>query len=217
MNVLGHDQRIDANSLLGPSGGIGAGIGSPPPMPNGIRGATGGPRFGGGGGGPMPRMSSSPATTSSSRSPMGGTGGPPAPGGGMKRNRPGLKLSDMGIGTEPLVPPQRGPPGVSHGLGSTTGTRAAPPKLSSGGGGGGNAMGSAFANFSKIVDPSGRLNFGGKAILHASGVEFGNGTSFKINMEDLELKQELGKGNYGTVRKVRHTTTNVEMAMKVSF
>jgi len=214
MNVLGHDQRIDANSILGNGGSIGMGSGGPTNGfrggPPGSSGGSGGPRFGGGGGGPM---------SSSSR--PGGISGPPSSM-GMKKNRPGLKLSDMGIGPEPSAPPQRGPPGVAHGLGTGMGNRAAPPRLPSGsgsstGGNGGGAMGSAFANFSKIVDPSGRLNFGGKAILHASGVEFGNGTSFKINMEDLKLMQELGKGNYGTVRKVKHMTTNVEMAMKVSF
>lgn len=78
----------------------------------------------------------------------------------------------------------------------------------------GGLMSSAFSEFSDVIDPSGRLNFAGKAILHASGVEFGNGTSFKINMEDLELHDVLGKGNYGEVRKVRHTKTGVEMAMK---
>lgn len=52
--------------------------------------------------------------------------------------------------------------------------------------------------------------------MHKSGVEFRNGTKFQINMEDLELLDELGRGNYGTVRKVRHTRTKVEMAMKVS-
>lgn len=36
-------------------------------------------------------------------------------------------------------------------------------------------------------------------------------------MEDLELLDELGKGNYGTVRKVLHTRTKVHMAMKVSI
>ncbi|PWN35483.1 kinase-like protein [Meira miltonrushii] len=33
-------------------------------------------------------------------------------------------------------------------------------------------------------------------------------------MDDLDLLDELGKGAYGTVRKVRHTKTRVEMAMK---
>ncbi|GAA5816968.1 hypothetical protein MFLAVUS_010503 [Mucor flavus] len=71
-----------------------------------------------------------------------------------------------------------------------------------------------FANFSKYVDPSGKLNFAGKAIIHADGVDFSNGNSFAIKMDDLILKEELGKGQYGTVQKVKHRVTNVTMAMK---
>ncbi|CAO3649191.1 unnamed protein product [Mucor fragilis] len=65
-----------------------------------------------------------------------------------------------------------------------------------------------FANFSKYVDPS------GKAIIHADGVDFSNGNSFTIKMDDLILQEELGKGQYGTVQKVKHRVTNVTMAMK---
>lgn len=36
-------------------------------------------------------------------------------------------------------------------------------------------------------------------------------------MEQFELEDELGKGNYGTVRKVIHKPTKVAMAMKVSL
>lgn len=139
---------------------------------------------------------------------------------GAKRNRPGLKLSDMGLGTAD----QEGGPASRTGMGAGAGRRAPPPgrlpdgagsaKSNEGTAGQNGAMSTPFSNFSKIVDPSGRLNFSGKAVLHASGVEFGNGTSFKINMAELELMDELGKGNYGTVRKVRHTQTQVEMAMK---
>ncbi|CAA7261708.1 unnamed protein product [Cyclocybe aegerita] len=75
-------------------------------------------------------------------------------------------------------------------------------------------FGSPFSNFSKIVDPSGALNFSGKAILHAQGVNFQSGASFAINMNQLQLDEELGKGNYGTVKKVLHKPTNVTMAMK---
>ncbi|KZT70918.1 MAP kinase [Daedalea quercina L-15889] len=71
-----------------------------------------------------------------------------------------------------------------------------------------------FSNFRKIVDASGALHFGGKAILHAQGVNFSNGASFAINMSQLQLEDELGKGAYGTVRKVLHKPTNVAMAMK---
>ncbi|KAL5523707.1 WIS1 [Sanghuangporus baumii] len=74
--------------------------------------------------------------------------------------------------------------------------------------------GSPFSNFNKIVDPSGALNFSGKAVLHASGVDFSNGSSFAINMSQMQLLEELGHGNYGTVKKVLHKPTNVLMAMK---
>jgi hypothetical protein len=61
------------------------------------------------------------------------------------------------------------------------------------------------------------LNFSGKAIIHADGVDFSNGNSFAIKMDDLILQEELGKGQYGTVQKVKHRVTNVTMAMKVLF
>ncbi|GAC98136.1 STE/STE7 protein kinase [Pseudozyma hubeiensis SY62] len=203
-SVMGHDQRIDSNASASlfvsassrPGTLPGTGMGGLAAR-RGVPGALGGP---------------SAAT-------------PPASSGaamGARRNRPGLKLSDMGIGSADgldAANSQRG------GMGAGAGRRAPPPgRLPESSGSGksdetgtqqnGDAMSTPFSNFSKIVDPSGRLNFGGKAVLHASGVEFGNGTSFKINMAELELLDELGKGNYGTVRKVRHTKTHVEMAMK---
>jgi serine/threonine protein kinase len=67
-----------------------------------------------------------------------------------------------------------------------------------------------------ISDPSGALNFNGKAILHSKGVDFSNGSSFAINMSQLQLEEELGRGNYGTVKRVLHKPTKVYMAMKVS-
>ena len=66
-----------------------------------------------------------------------------------------------------------------------------------------------------VSDPSGALNFGGKAVLHASGVNFSTGKSFAINMSEFRLDEELGRGNYGAVKKVLHKPTNVMMAMKV--
>ena len=63
-------------------------------------------------------------------------------------------------------------------------------------------------------DPSGKLNFKDKAVLHAKGVDFSNGISYKINMDELVLLGEIGKGQYGTVQKVFHRPTNVTMAMK---
>ncbi|CCM00056.1 uncharacterized protein FIBRA_02083 [Fibroporia radiculosa] len=52
------------------------------------------------------------------------------------------------------------------------------------------------------------------AVLHATGVNFSNGSSFAINMSQLQLEDELGKGAYGTVKRVLHKPTNVAMAMK---
>jgi mitogen-activated protein kinase kinase len=75
---------------------------------------------------------------------------------------------------------------------------------------------SKFNDFHKIMDPSGSLKFS-KAVLHAGGVDFGDGQSFKINMDEMEVLGELGKGNYGSVQKVFHRPTGVYMAMKVSY
>jgi mitogen-activated protein kinase kinase len=138
----------------------------------------------------------------------GGAGGAPSLAG---RAGPGLGLAGgMGGG------PGAGPPGMAGrlrrpGQGLT---------LSSMGGGAGPGMGASdapFSSFRGIVDPSGRLNFQSKAVLHADGVDFTNGQSYKINKDEMELQEELGKGNYGSVQKVYHRPTKVVMAMKVSL
>lgn len=79
---------------------------------------------------------------------------------------------------------------------------------SSGGGG-------LFANFSKYVDiKSGALNFAGKLSLSSKGIDFSNGSSSRITLDELEFLDELGHGNYGNVSKVLHKPTNVIMATK---
>ncbi|KAJ7217897.1 kinase-like protein [Mycena pura] len=140
----------------------------------------------------LQRTSISPAEPPSLRPANSYPPPPPRGGGMMGRRRPNLTLKDMeGIG---------GASGAGLGAGR-------PPPLR-------NDVAPAFANFSKIVDLSGALNFSGKAVLHADGVDFSNGASFQINMTQLQLDEELGKGNYGTVKKVLHRPTNVFMAMK---
>jgi len=142
-------------------------------------------------------------------------GGAPAP----KRNKPGFKLSDID-------------PDATIGV-ANAGLGAGRPSLADAGRRAPSKFDTPFANFNKIVyvaalffttlliedlpisDPSGRLNFSGKAVLHADGVDFSNGSSYAINMEQLILEHELGRGNYGTVKKVLHKPTNVAMAMKV--
>ncbi|KAG6335318.1 hypothetical protein ID866_3781 [Astraeus odoratus] len=126
-----------------------------------------------------------------------GRGAAPTP---PKRNKPGFKLSDIHSDV--------GGGAIGAGLGAGRPSLAEPSRRLS------STFDTPFANFNKIVDPSGRLNFAGKAVLHAAGVDFSNGSSFAINMDQLHLQQELGRGNYGTVKKVLHKPTNVEMAMK---
>ncbi len=65
--------------------------------------------------------------------------------------------------------------------------------------------GTAFSKFSQYVDTdNGRLNFVGKATIHGSGIDFSTGSTFNISLDEVDTLEELGKGNYGTVYKVRH-------------
>lgn len=106
----------------------------------------------------------------------------PRPGGlAAKRMKPGLKLSDV---TGPPTP-------VSNG------TEQKEPEQNGE---------SAFSKYSEFIDTkAGTLNFKNKAILHGGGVEFSSGHSFKISLDEVDRLDELGKGNYGTVYKVRHS------------
>ncbi|RUS25103.1 kinase-like protein, partial [Jimgerdemannia flammicorona] len=163
--------------------------------------------------------SSSDPPASPSKSP---TIVPPAP----RQSVPAPPTSPVRVQFRPALPPMSRTPGIRtpSGLppmarvggkppGITPPARANRPRMDLG------SLGAvvtqtAFSNFSRFVDPSGKLNFAGKAVLHADGVDFSNGNSFKIKMNELELKEELGKGQYGTVQKVFHKPTNVTMAMK---
>lgn len=80
---------------------------------------------------------------------------------------------------------------------------------------GSGGPGGLFSNFSKYVDiKSGSLNFAGKLSLSSKGIDFSNGSSSRITLDELEFLEELGHGNYGNVSKVLHKPTNVIMAMK---
>ncbi|KEI39349.1 uncharacterized protein L969DRAFT_87300 [Mixia osmundae IAM 14324] len=162
-----------------------------------------------------------------------------SPGGALARRRPvggltlgGLESPNAGpsvpgrqgsfgtpsVATARLAVPGQRPGGASP-VGGLGGRRKGPPPGGLSGmrlnpDGPSSAQGTPFSNFSKIVDPSGRLNFANKAVLHEKGVDFTSGASFAINMQDLTLEEELGKGNYGTVQKVFHKATKVTMAMK---
>ncbi|KAH9941003.1 kinase-like protein [Amylocystis lapponica] len=137
-------------------------------------------------------------------------GAPPGAAGGLaaRRAKIGIKLSPNDIPGGMHLPPVAGGP-IGAGLGGGLPMMDEEPRRLPQ-----HKLGTPFSNFGKIVDPSGALNFNGKAVLHASGVDFSNGASFAINMDQLQLDEELGKGAYGTVKKVLHKPTNVAMAMK---
>ncbi|EKM53987.1 uncharacterized protein PHACADRAFT_257528 [Phanerochaete carnosa HHB-10118-sp] len=131
----------------------------------------------------------------------------PGPLSGLAARRAAPKLKVMDIPGGSLMPSGGGP--SNAGLGGGRPNMDELPRRSPQ-----QTWGTPFSNFGKIVDPSGALNFNGKAVLHAKGVDFSNGVSFAINMTQLQLEEELGRGNYGTVKKVFHKPTKVYMAMK---
>ncbi|KAI8632733.1 kinase-like protein [Xylariaceae sp. FL1651] len=104
----------------------------------------------------------------------------------------GLKLGDMNGGPSPASP-------VSAGMGSQ------PPPVQNG-----NGHVSQMKQFEEYIDSEkGYLTFKGKAIITNKGVDFSDGSVFRISLDEVETLDELGKGNYGTVYKVRHTKPRV--------
>lgn len=106
----------------------------------------------------------------------------------------GMKLSDA---TGPQMPS-----GESTGmaLASDAATRTCQVP------GQGSADDSLFSRYSEYVDTkSGTLKFKGKATIHGKGIDFSSGTSFNISLDEVDNLEELGKGNYGTVYRVRHS------------
>ncbi|KAG1855698.1 hypothetical protein DFJ58DRAFT_348632 [Suillus subalutaceus] len=120
--------------------------------------------------------SASPGSSSAATRARGRGGGVPAAG---RRNRPAFKLSDIN--------PETGGGAIGAGLGAGRPSLAEARR-------GPSSFDTPFSNFNRIVcvslsfsspvimnqnqllpsfsDPSGRLNFAGKAVLHAEGVDF---------------------------------------------
>ncbi|KAJ5126741.1 MAP kinase kinase PBS2 [Penicillium atrosanguineum] len=118
--------------------------------------------------------------------PVANTASPRPSGLAAKRMKPGLKLSDV-TGPSPSTPNA-----------NANGAEEKPAEQ--------NGGESAFSKYAEFIDTkAGTLNFKNKALLHGGGVEFSSGHSFKISLDEVDRIDELGKGNYGTVYKVRHS------------
>jgi mitogen-activated protein kinase kinase len=108
--------------------------------------------------------------------PGGLPGAPPAPGSAAgARQKPKMTLSSM--------------------AGSGVNGDSGPPKQES-----------AMDRYAEYIDKeTGSLKFKDKAVLNSKGVQFSSGQSFQISLDEVDTIDELGKGNYGTVYKVRHS------------
>ena len=103
----------------------------------------------------------------------------------------GMKLSDVSG-------PQRPLGGSTLASEATTGNGQDPAQ--------GSGDDSLFSRYSEYVDTkTGTLKFKGKATIHGKGIDFSSGTSFNISLDEVDNLEELGKGNYGTVYRVRHS------------
>lgn len=114
--------------------------------------------------------------------PVANSATPPPPAG--KRKGPGLTLSQMGAGHTQANGDSQAQDGASQ-----------PPKEQS-----------QMDKYAEFLDTkTGALRFKGKATIHGGGVDFASGRSFSISLDEVDTLDELGKGNYGTVFKVRHS------------
>ncbi|GKT62873.1 mitogen activated protein kinase kinase [Colletotrichum tofieldiae] len=136
--------------------------------------------------------------------------------GGMSRPTPGgMPRSAPVIQTKPSLAARRGP---MMKLSDMSGSSPASPtpKLSDIHGSDNNGSapngttGSKMDDFKKYIDSEkGWITFDGAATITKTGVNFANGTAFTISLDEVEVMDELGKGNYGTVYKVKHTKPRV--------
>ncbi|KLU92653.1 STE/STE7 protein kinase [Magnaporthiopsis poae ATCC 64411] len=64
---------------------------------------------------------------------------------------------------------------------------------------------SKLNDFRRYIDTDkGWITFEGTATITRTGVNFASGQTFSISLDEIQVLDELGKGNYGTVYKVRH-------------
>jgi mitogen-activated protein kinase kinase len=163
------------------------------------------PRVGAGGMGGVPAQFAGMSLSGRAPPPQAGPTGPIPNRGAPPRQlsmaeRRGLNL---GSGAAPAAgsaaPAKKGRPVMS--LSSMNGGDAsAPPQKQE----------TMIDKFSEYLDKeTGALNFKGKATLTNQGVKFASGKTFSISLDEVDTLDELGKGNYGTVYKVRHSRPKI--------
>ncbi|KAI7279634.1 kinase-like protein [Hortaea werneckii] len=185
-------------------GGGNGGAGAAPLSPEGKSAAGGFPA-----GFKLPPQLNRPSFPNSASSPaIPGSKGP------SLAEKRGMKLPGGLPGSSPAPPsPNPAAPG-----GAPAGRRRGPPGKLSDIGGGAGANGNAPAaqeppkeqsqmeKYAEFIDTkNGAINFKGKATVTGQGIEFTSGKSFRISLDETDTLDELGKGNYGTVFKVRHS------------
>lgn len=175
---------------------------------------------------PRPTMNAmgSPSPVSGSASPRGFPGGAPGnlklPGGMGGPSRPPAQGFPR---SAPVVPGAKKPSLADRRgamkLGGLPGgpSPAATPKLSdmnggsntssAGDGGRGDSKMNEFKNY--IDTQKGWITFDGAATITRTGVNFASGAAFSISLDEVDILDELGKGNYGTVYRVRHARPKV--------
>lgn len=120
---------------------------------------------------------------------------------GLKK---GMKLSDVAGGPPPSAPGNNN--GQASDKEGSSESSAGKDEAGKDAASQGNPTDSLFSKYSEFIDTqAGTLNFKNKAIIHGGGIEFTSGGSFKISLDEVDTLDELGKGNYGTVWKVRHS------------
>lgn len=176
---------------------------------------------------PRPGLStqnSSVASMSGSSSPMGqgfpGLRLPGGMGGGM--SRPPAQGFPRSAPAVPGIPGRK--PGLSErrkmALGGFPGgpSPGATPKLSDINGGSGasgsdtngSQLDSKMDQYKNYIDSQkGWITFDGAATITRTGVNFASGATFSISLDEIDIMDELGKGNYGTVYKVRHARPKI--------
>ncbi|TLD11678.1 hypothetical protein PspLS_11803 [Pyricularia sp. CBS 133598] len=122
--------------------------------------------------------------------------------------RRAMKLGGLPGG--PGATPSMGTPKLSDLQGGAPGPTAGDNADKKSGAGGQAAPDNKLHDFKQYIDAeNGWITFDGAATITRTGVNFASGHKFSISLDEIQVLDELGKGNYGTVYKVRHAKPKV--------